>query len=379
MKNKETETKFKSSRGAAHHLIGSTICLAALTLICSSAPAQNLFMSDGYSGISENLGHIYKFTPTGASSAFASGLDGPLAMAFDSAGNLSMAAEGNIYKFTPDGARTTFASGVSSSYLSGLAFDSAGNLFVADGGSGNIYKFTSSGVRTIFAKIPGLVLDQTGFLAFQPSHPSPQPSTPTLIDISARGSVQTGENVLIAGFIVTGSDPKQVIIRALGPTLTRFGVSDVLQDPMLELHNTTSMMTSNDDWQSAANANQIPLNYRPPDSRESAVMTTLQPGAYTAVLSGKNGTTGNGLLEVYSSLPGVTNVSTRGFVGTGDHVLIGGFISSGGNGSLQVIIRALGPTLRQFGVSNALVDPTLALVNSNGQVLASNDNWKNTQ
>jgi len=234
-------------------------------------------------------------------------------------------------------------------------------------------------VRTIFAKIPGLVLDQTGFLAFQPSHPSPQPSTPTLIDISARGSVQTGENVLIAGFIVTGSDPKQVIIRALGPTLTRFGVSDVLQDPMLELHNTTSMMTSNDDWQSAANANQIPLNYRPPDSRESAVMTTLQPGAYTAVLSGKNGTTGNGLLEVYSSLPGVTNVSTRGFVGTGDHVLIGGFISSGGNGSLQVIIRALGPTLRQFGVSNALVDPTLALVNSNGQVLASNDNWKNTQ
>ena len=379
MKNKETETKFKSSRGAAHHLIGSTICLAALTLICSSAPAQNLFMSDGYSGISENLGHIYKFTPTGASSAFASGLDGPLAMAFDSAGNLSMAAEGNIYKFTPDGARTTFASGVSLSYLSGLAFDSAGNLFVADGGSGNIYKFTSSGVRTIFAKIPGLVLDQTGFLAFQPSHPSPQPSTPTLIDISARGSVQTGENVLIAGFIVTGSDPKQVIIRALGPTLTRFGVSDVLQDPMLELHNTTSMMTSNDDWQSAANANQIPLNYRPPDSRESAVMTTLQPGAYTAVLSGKNGTTGNGLLEVYSSLPGVTNVSTRGFVGTGDHVLIGGFISSGGNGSLQVIIRALGPTLRQFGVSNALVDPTLALVNSNGQVLASNDNWKNTQ
>jgi hypothetical protein len=148
---------------------------------------------------------------------------------------------------------------------------------------------------------------------------------------------------------------------------------------MLELHNTTSMMTTNDDWQSAANASQIPINYRPPDSRESAVMTTLQPGAYTAVLSGKNATRGNGLLEVYSSLPGLSNVSTRGFVGTGDDVLIGGFISSGGNGSLQVIIRALGPTLRQFGVSNALADPTLALVNTNGQVLASNDNWKNTQ
>ena len=108
-------------------------------------------------------------------------------------------------------------------------------------------------------------------------------------------------------------------------------------------------------------------------------MATLPAGAYTAVLSGKNGTTGNGLLEVYSNLPGLSNVSTRGFVGTGDHLLIGGFISSGGNGSLQVIIRALGPTLTQFGISNALVDPTLVLVNSNGQVLASNDNWKNTQ
>src|SRR5205823_10222962 len=111
MKNELTKTKFKSTPGVAH-LTTWIVCLATLTLICSSAPAQNLFMSDGYSGISENLGHIYKFTPTGASSAFASGLDGPLAMAFDSAGNLSMAAEGNIYKLTHDGGRNTFASGV---------------------------------------------------------------------------------------------------------------------------------------------------------------------------------------------------------------------------------------------------------------------------
>src|SRR5205814_9367278 len=94
-----------------------------------------------------------------------------------------------------------------------------------------------------------------------------------------------------------------------------------------------------------------------------------QPGAYTTVMHGKNSTTGIGLLEVYSTLSGLTNVSTRGFVGTGDHVLIGGFISSGGNGSLQVIIRALGPTLTQFGVNGALADPTLALVNSNGSVM----------
>jgi len=152
-----------------------------------------------------------------------------------------------------------------------------------------------------------------------------------------------------------------------------------LQDPVLELHNTTSMMTSNDDWQSAANASQIPINYRPANSHESAIMTTLQPGAYTTVMHGKNSTTGNGLLEVYSTLSGLTNVSTRGFVGTGDNVLIGGFISSGGNGSSQVIIRALGPTLTQFGVSGALANPTLSLIDGNGNVVASNDNWKATQ
>ena len=191
--------------------------------------------------------------------------------------------------------------------------------------------------------------------------------------------MQTGENVLIAGFVVIGSDPKEVIIRGLGQTLTRFGVSDALQNPVPELHNKTSMMSANDDWRSAANASQIPINYRPADSHESAVMATLPPGAYTTILSGKNFTTGNGLLEVYSAPSALTNVSTRGFVGTGDRVLIGGFISGGRIGSIQVIIRALGPTLTQFGVSNALADPTLALIDGNGNVLASNDNCKNTQ
>jgi hypothetical protein len=121
------------------------------------------------------------------------------------------------------------------------------------------------------------------------------------------------------------------------------------------------------------------MNYRPADARESAFMTTLPPGAYITVLSGKNGTTGNGLLEVYSTTSGLSNVSTRGFVGTGDDVLIGGFSSRGGNGSIQLIIRALGPTLTQFGVSGASADPTLSLIDGNGNVVAFNDNWKNTQ
>ena len=495
MKNELTKTTFKSALDEACYLFGRAICLGALSLVCSSAPAQNLFVSSDAAGgniyeftpngvrstfasglagalafdkagnlfVSDrgniykitpngvrstfaselagalavdsagNLfvttgyrddfgfpingsGKIYKLTPNGLRTTFASGLDLPTGLAFDSAGNLFVAnvskfINGAIYKFTPAGGRPTFASGLtnpeavafdnagnlfvsafySTSYPGGaiykitsggvrstfaigvspfapMACDSAGNLFVSDFG-GNIYKFTPSRVRSTFA--PGV----SGSLAFQPT----LTPTATLVNISTRGSVETGDNMLISGFIVSGSDSQQVIIRGLGPTLTSFGVPDALQDPVLELHNTTSMMTSNDDWQSAANANQIPINYRPANSHESAIMTTLQPGAYTTVMHGKNSTTGIGLLEVYSTLSGLTNVSTRGFVGTGDHVLIGGFISSGGNGSLQVIIRALGPTLTQFGVSGALADPTLSLMDGNGNVVAFNDNWKNTQ
>jgi len=390
----------------------------------------NLFVVDG-------SGSILKFTPNGVRTTFAPDVTGWLAV--DGAGNLFVATSEfhspwpapstyTIYKYTPGGVRSTFASGDlaapgggrGSGYLvsvAGLGVDQAGNLYLVnggrfyDGGDSAIYKFTPEGNRSTFfgpteywggCDFGSLAIDSTGNvfvtddctgidkitpagtrsvfasgvegpLAFQP----PQAPTPTLVNISARGSVETGDNALIAGFIVTGSDPEQVITRGLGPSLTNFGVSDALQDPDVELHNSTSMMTHNDDWPNASTANQVPMSYRPADIRESAFMTTLPQGAYTTVLSGKNGMTGNGLLEVYS--PGLSNVSTRGFVGTGDRVLIGGFSSSGGNGSLQVVIRALGPTLTQFGVSGALADPTLILVNGNGSVIASNDNWKNTQ
>jgi sugar lactone lactonase YvrE len=337
----------------------------------------NLFVSADYDAFTQGVAKVYEFTPQGVRTTFASGFTGPWSLAFDNAGNLWVADVGDIdglgtaiYRVTPQGKKSTFVSWPQDQIVlnGGLAFDSAGNLFVTDYFSG-ILKFTPTGVRSTFASGGG------SSLAFQPT----QIPTATFANISTRGSVETGENVLISGFIVSGSDSKQVIIRGLGPTLTSFGVPGALQDSVLELHNTNSMMSSNDDWQSAANANQIPMNYRPANSRESAIMTTLQPGTYTTVMHGKDSTTGIGLLEVYSTLSGLTNVSTRGFVGTGDHVLIGGFISSGGNGSLPVIIRALGPTLTQFGVSGALADPTLALVDGNGNVVASNDNWKNTQ
>ncbi len=164
MRNKLTETKFKSAVGGIGHLFSRVACLGAVFLICSSAPAQNLFVSNGYHSPPES-GNIYEFGPDGVRTTFASGLDSTVGLAFDSAGNLFVTdisvsstgiANGNIYKFTPDGVQSTFASGLD--YTFGLAFDSAGNLFVSNytaglGGSinGTIYKFTPDGVRTTFA------------------------------------------------------------------------------------------------------------------------------------------------------------------------------------------------------------------------------------
>ena len=376
--------------------------------------AGNLFVADAGSSA------VYKFTPNGVRSTFASGLFEPQGLAFDRAGNLFVAVFGGVYKFTPTGLRTTFASGLTDPFA--LAFDSGGNLFVADGGdpwdyppvAGAVYKFTPTGLRsTIVSDMGGgLAIDSTDNLFVGESHreqrtlvgsilkitPSGvrttfasrivgamafqriQTPTPTLVNISARGSVETGEKVLIGGFIVSGSDSQQIITRGLGPTLTQFNVSGVLADPFVSLlDGTGNVLYNNDNWKDTQQAAIQATGLAPPNNLESAILRTLPPGNYTAVLSGKNSTTGIGLLEVYSTPSGLTNVSIRGFVGTGDHVLIGGFSSSGGNGSIQLIIRALGPTLTQFGVRGALADPTLALIDGNGNVVAFNDNWKNTQ
>jgi hypothetical protein len=157
-----------------------------------------------------------------------------------------------------------------------------------------------------------------------------------------------------------------------------------LQDPILSLHDTTQEIASNDDWQSAANAGQIPINLQPQDARESAILISLAPGEYTGIVTGKGGTTGVGLVEVYDLDPNsgsnLANISTRGFVGTGDNVMIGGFIAGGpSNGSAQLLIRAIGPSLANLGVNGALNDPMLALFDANGQKFATNDNWKDNQ
>jgi len=213
-------------------------------------------------------------------------------------------------------------------------------------------------------------------------------ATPPLVNISTRGLVQTGDNVMIGGFIITGTASKEVVVRGLGPTLSQppFNVTGVLADPFLSLFDGSgNVIWNNDNWKDTQQAGIQATGLAPPNDLESAILQVLQPGHYTAVLSGKNGTTGVGLVEVYDISPGVsaelTNVSSRGFVGTGQQVMIGGFITSGGNSSTQVVVRGLGPTLSQppFNVTGVLADPFVSLFDSNGNVVYSNNNWKDTQ
>ncbi len=168
--------------------------------------------------------------------------------------------------------------------------------------------------------------------------------------------------------------------------MSKFGILNPLQDPTLDLRNSTgNAIATNDDWQQATNANQIPVNFQPVDSHEPAILATLPPGTFTAILRGKNGGRGVGLIEMDDLSTGsgskFTGVSTRGFVGTGENVMIGGLILSGGSGERQILIRALGPTLAQapFNITGNLTDPTLMLVDANGAVVASNDNWRSSQ
>jgi hypothetical protein len=212
-----------------------------------------------------------------------------------------------------------------------------------------------------------------------------------LTNVSARAFVQTGDNVMIGGFIVQGTQPKRVIIRALGPELTQHGVPDALANPTLDLHDGTgTLIASNNNWTSTIIGGVITGNqvqeirasgFAPGDSLESAIIADLTPGNYTAVVRGVNNLTGVALVEVYSLSPEansiLSNISARSFVQTGDNVMIGGFIVQGGQPK-RVIIRAIGPDLGPLGVPNPLADPTLELHDSTGDLIASNDNWQHT-
>jgi hypothetical protein len=213
----------------------------------------------------------------------------------------------------------------------------------------------------------------------------------TLANISTRAFVQTGDNVVIGGFIVQGAEPKRVVIRAIGPELTQYGVPNALANPTLELHDSTgALIASNNNWATtiiggiitARQGRDIQASgYAPGDGRESAIIADLPPGNYTAIVRGVANTTGVALAEVYDLSPApnslLGNISTRSFVQTGDNVMIGGVIVQGTQPK-RVIVRAIGPELTQYGVPNPLADPTLEMHDSTGALIASNDNWQHT-
>ncbi|MFL6543325.1 MAG: Calx-beta domain-containing protein [Chthoniobacterales bacterium] len=215
--------------------------------------------------------------------------------------------------------------------------------------------------------------------------PAPDNST-KLINVSTRGPVEQGENVMIAGVIVTGSGNKQMLLRGIGPSLTQFGIAAAISDPTLTLYDSNGdQIAFNDDYGTNSQSDLATIaanNLTPSDARESAIVRTLPPSTYTAILRGK--TNGVGLVETYdidrTGATGLANISTRGKVEQNDEgVMIAGFIVSAPpeqpGTPVRVALRAIAPSLTQYGVSGALADPTLDLYRGTEKIL-SNDNWK---
>lgn len=213
--------------------------------------------------------------------------------------------------------------------------------------------------------------------------PGPDDSPSRLVNLSTRMQVGTGDNVLIGGFIIQGDKRKKVLLRGLGPSLGASGVQGALQDPRMTLLDSTgTVIEVNDNWGDSPEIDDIVASTIPPtDPRESAIVAKLDPGSYTVIVEGVNGATGVGMVENYTldtyNGSRAANISTRGQVGTGDDALIGGFIVRG-NTTKSVIIRALGPSLAGSTTSKVLLNPLVELHDSNGQVVAMNDDWQNS-
>ena len=242
----------------------------------------------------------------------------------------------------------------------------------ANGETAFYYQYPTVGCNTAYNSIP-IHLENTKFPAVGPQ----------AINVSTRGLVGTNDNVLIGGFIISGTAPKTVVLRALGPSLSGFGLSGVLANPVLRVYDSSGALVAiNDDWQSDPLHSLVEANgLAPSNPLESAAGRSLAPGAYTVVVTGTDPTPGIALVEVYDVEPlsdsTLGNISTRGSVGTQDNILIAGFIV-GDVGSSTVVVRALGPSLAGYGVSGVLSDPTVTIYDSTGSVIASNDNWQDS-
>jgi streptogramin lyase len=391
----------------------------------------NIFVADTFNDT------IRKITPAGSVSTFA-GLAGtpgssngtgsaarfsePRGIAVDTAGKVYVADSVNdtIRVITPGALVSTLAglAGVNGSADAtgsaarffgpvGITVGDTGNVFVADTVNDTIRKITPAGVVTTLGGLPVISGSSDG-AGQNARFASPQGialnsedkifvsdtgnntirvggSVSQLANISTRARVETDQNVMIGGFIISGQSAKTVLIRAIGPALGQVGLTDVLADPVLELHGGDgAVITSDDNWQDDPSQKALitATGLAPSNSLESAIVATLDPSNYTAIVTGKNGGTGIGLVEVYdldeSGDSQLANISTRGLVQTGNNVMIGGFILQGGVTGSQVLIRAIGPSLSDAGVTGVLSDPTVELHDANGVLVSTNDNWKDT-
>lgn len=385
--------------------------------------ADNLYVADSGNHT------VRKITPDGAVTTFAGAAgvpgttDGPLAgarfdtplgFAVDPAGNLYVAQGGsatglaparNVRKIAPDGnVGTLDVTG------NALATDVAGNLFVLSDNA--LLRRTPAGAVRVVGGAPGQIgsMDGTGTLA-RFRHPQGIIVVPNnhlfiadtdnntirlggfytagwMANISTRSLVGTGDNVQIAGFVIPGPDPRPVLIRAAGPALAAapFKITNALGDPVLQLFQGQTVIASNTAWSSAANAVQVKSTavdvgaFAWADgSKDSALLVTLAPGAYTAVVSSQSGASGTALVEVYDASAyfsrRLINISGRTLVGTGDNVQIAGFVV-GGPEAKEVLIRVSGPTLASaFSIPGAIADPVLELFDSSGERIGRNAGW----
>ena len=237
-------------------------------------------------------------------------------------------------------------------------------------------QFLYLGARLPYAKFPR---DPT--ITDPPGPPPVIAAAKKLANISTRLAAGNGNDQLIGGFIVAGAQPKKVIIRAIGPSLAQAGISGALADPVLELHDQTgALIATNDNWRDAQETEIETSGIPPVNDLESAIVRTLAPGSYTAIVAGNNGATGTAVVEAYDlqeiASATLANISTRGAVNPESDVIIGGFIVFGTDGNTRVLIRAIGPSLAGSGIANPMPDPTLELRDENGTLITENDNWR---
>jgi len=227
--------------------------------------------------------------------------------------------------------------------------------------------------------VPGLLI-ACAALAIVVTDVKAQATTTQIIQLSTRMSVGVGDQVGIGGFIITGTVPKQVILRGIGPSLSQSGITAAMADPVLELHGPGSFATvTNDNWRDTQEQQLQAAGLSPTNNLEPAIWATLPPGAYTAILRGKNSTAGTALVEIYDLTPAADsklgNLSTRAFIGANQDIAIAGLMVSNGGLSDRIVVRGRGPSLAP-SVSNVLANPAMELRNNNGTLLVANNDWQ---